>query len=346
MNESMTDVATTTRVAPPVSVLGEQVEGREDTVFLPRWPNRSGKSPKDFLKGAPCYVQGVPRVHRWATCTVALAAVGAVACNGSNAVLNQQAQAHLVAARLRVEFARAAEASNRAVMADTDEASRDAAHEAEQATKDVERDLAAMRPLADRDETELLDRFTERFARYRELDAQILPLSVENTNIKAQRLSFGPVQAAVDAVRQSLDAAGKLAPPKTATAVDALIARATAAVLEIQVIEARHIAESNEAAMTRMESAMKASETSARQAIDTLTPLLPPAAAPQLASARTALDRLIAANTELVALSRRNSNVRSLALSLGKKRAVTAECDELLQQLEDLLARHHFTATR
>ena len=51
-------------------------------------------------------------------------------------------------------------------------------------------------------------------------------------------------------------------------------------------------------------------------------------------------------NAEIVALSRRNSNVRSLALSLGKKRTVTAECDESLQALEDALARHHFAATR
>jgi hypothetical protein len=49
---------------------------------------------------------------------------------------------------------------------------------------------------------------------------------------------------------------------------------------------------------------------------------------------------------EIAALSRRNSNVRSLALSLGKKRTVTAECSDLLRALEETLARHHFAATR
>jgi hypothetical protein len=33
-------------------------------------------------------------------------------------------------------------------------------------------------------------------------------------------------------------------------------------------------------------------------------------------------------------------------LSLGKKRTVTAECDDILQELEDTLAKHHFAATR
>ena len=91
---------------------------------------------------------------------------------------------------------------------------------------------------------------------------------------------------------------------------------------------------------------MAASEGAARKALDTLKGSLPPAAAPQLARAADALGRLTAINAEIVTLSRRNSNVRSLALSLGKKRTVTAECDDILQALEDALASHHFAATR
>jgi hypothetical protein len=117
-------------------------------------------------------------------------------------------------------------------------------------------------------------------------------------------------------------------------------------VLDIQVVEARHIAESDEAAMTRMEAAMTSSQEAARKALESLTRLAPAGAAALLTGASEALDKLIAANTEIVTLSRRNSNVRSLALSLGKKRAVTAECDELLQALEDSLAKHHYAATR
>ena len=54
----------------------------------------------------------------------------------------------------------------------------------------------------------------------------------------------------------------------------------------------------------------------------------------------------MAVNDEIVALSRRNSNVRSLALSLGRKRMVTAECEDELRALEEALAKHEFTATR
>jgi hypothetical protein len=137
-----------------------------------------------------------------------------------------------------------------------------------------------------------------------------------------------------------------MAAAKNASTVDALVARAAAAVLEVQVIQARHIAESDETAMSNMESAMAASETAARKALDSLKGLLPPGAAPQLATTADDLARFTAINAEIVALSRRNSNVRSLALSLGKKRTVTAEGEDLLQALEDALARHHFAATR
>ncbi len=235
-------------------------------------------------------------------------------------------------------------------MADTDEASRAAAHDAEQATQAVDKDTDALRQvlehLGDRDEAELMDKFKARCVQYKALDADILPLAVENTNIKAQRLAFGPAQDAVTAYRQLVDAAAKMAAPANAAAADAAAARGSAAVLDIQVVEARHIAESDEAAMTRMEAAMTASQDAARKALESLTRLAPGGAAALLAGASAALDKLIAANTEIVTLSRRNSNVRSLALSLGKKRAVTAECDDLLQALEDSLAKHHYAATR
>lgn len=283
-------------------------------------------------------------------CAALLAAGSAGCLNGSKAVLSQQAEAHRLSSDLRVQFTRASDASNRAVMADTDEASQAAAHEAEAATKQVEHDIEALHQvltdLSSADELAQLDAFKTRFAEYRKLDEQVLPLAVENTNIKAQRLAFGPVQDAVSAFRESIEKAGRLAPAKNSAAVDALVARAIAAVLEVQVIEARHIAESDEAAMSRMEAAMTASIGTARKALERLKGELPPAAAPSLADAAAALDRVTTTNAEMVALSRRNSNVRSLALSLGRKRTITAECSDLLQQLEETLASRHFSATR
>src|SRR3954453_21208392 len=110
------------------------------------------KAPKKCLNSCAdgaCYGQWmIPRAdHRTAiaAATAWLTAITIAACGGSAAVLNQQAEAHRLSADLRVQFARASDASNRAVMADTDEASRGAAHEAGQATQSVQRDTGTLR---------------------------------------------------------------------------------------------------------------------------------------------------------------------------------------------------------
>src|SRR3954470_12420559 len=109
-----------------------------------------------------------------AAATAWLAAISVAACGGSAAVLNQQAEAHRLSADLREQFARASDASNTAGMADTDQASRGAGHEARQATQSVQRDTETLRTvlqdLGDRDELVQLDRFKARFDEYRKLD--------------------------------------------------------------------------------------------------------------------------------------------------------------------------------
>ena len=52
------------------------------------------------------------------------------------------------------------------------------------------------------------------------------------------------------------------------------------------------------------------------------------------------------ANAEITVLSRRNTNVRSLALTLNEKGKATGACEESLRELKDALAKRGFTATR
>ena len=171
-------------------------------------------------------------------------------------------------------------------------------------------------------------------------------MAVENTNLKAQRLSFGPAQKEADAFRDALESVARASPAKDAWQVKALTATALSAVREIQVLQAPHIAEADDTAMTRLEERMASSEGSARGALQKLAGLLPPASRPQLDSATAALDRFHDVNKQLIVLSRRNSNVRSLALTLGKKRMLTARCEESLHAIQDALSKRAFTGTR
>ena len=144
--------------------------------------------------------------------------------------------------------------------------------------------------------------------------------------MKAQRLAFGPATEAADAFHAALDAAVEAATPAEACRAQELAWRAWAAVLEIRALHPRHIAEPEDAKMTAMEARMTAAAGVARAAVDALGQRLP-AASSQLRSAQAALDRFMALHDEIVDLSRRNSNVRALALSLGRRRVLAADAE-------------------
>jgi hypothetical protein len=280
------------------------------------------------------------------------AAATTFSCSGStpSLVLTDQVEARRLGADIRVQFTMAADAANRAVMADTDEASKAAAEDALKARQQVEQDANGLelilKKLGYTSDLQNLDEFKKQFDEYKKLDDETLDLAVENTNLKAQRLSFTTGQAAVDAFRKALDSLPAVARPNDRTRVEALCARAEAAALGIQVVQARHIAESDDQAMTKMEEQMAQADAAARKELVELRPLIPQAGSSALTDATAALDRLKLVNAEIVQLSRRNTNVRSLALALGQKHSIRAKCEAALQALSDSLALHEFKATR
>lgn len=280
---------------------------------------------------------------------LALFAISAVACD-ENAALERVSRAQHLAADLHVQFSRAADSASKAVLADTDEASVSFARDAEQAKRAVRTDLDALRPLLQQlnltEELGLLERFAGSFATYRELDERILGLAVENTNLKAQRLSFGPAQEAAEAFRQVLQALVPINPGRDGWQVKALEATALLAIRDIQVLQAPHIADADDGSMARIEGRMQASEASARRTLAALAPLVQPASREALTGATAALDRFMAVNAEITALSRRNTNVRSLALSLSEKSQVVSACQDSLDRLRALLATRGLTGRR
>jgi hypothetical protein len=268
---------------------------------------------------------------------VLLAGAAAGCGEDVNVVLQRLSEARQITADLLVQFTKTADAANRAVMADTDEASVAFASEAERATAAIQKDVDTLTPLLQTlgysDETRLLREFNERFAEYHALDRPILDLAVENTNLKAQRLAFGPAQEAANAFRNALKAVPPSAPGKDAWQIEALVARAVTTVREIQVLQAPHIADADE-------------EIEARRSLEALRALTPPASKPHLDAATAALTRFMELNAQIIALSRRNTNVRSLALSLDQKRTITVDCEARLHALQDALAKRGYTGVR
>lgn len=285
--------------------------------------------------------------RRWSSLVIVLSLMAAGGCS-SNLAMFRHLEAIRIATELQAQFVRAADASNKAVMANTDALSAAFARDTEQATQSVQAGIDTLGTLVQdlgySEETHLLQEFSVKFSEYRELDSRILALAVENTNLKAQRLSFGPALQAADAFRDALESLPAAAGERWRAL--AAVSTAVARVREIEAIQAPHIASDSDETMTKLEQRMAAADAAARAALDMLTPLLPSSARARLATARTGLDGFMGLNAEIVALSRRNTNVRSLALTLNDKGKLTTACDERIQALREALGKRQIGGTR
>src|SRR5215831_17486615 len=94
-----------------------------------------------------------------------------------------------------------AEAEKSAVMADTDEASQAFAEQSIQASQNVEKARRELEHIlgGNRQQAQLFQEFTQCWDKLQEVDREVLSLAVQNTNLKALGLSFGP---ATDAIRR------------------------------------------------------------------------------------------------------------------------------------------------
>jgi hypothetical protein len=299
--------------------------------------------------------RGTGRSSGSAIALLALAVVGLVSTSTTSgcsrdSALHELGEAQRLSADLVVQFTKGSDAANRAVMADTDDASATFARQAEQAAQGVQRNADALKPLlvdlGYAEEGRLLEDFARRFNDYRGLDRTILGLAVENTNIKAQRLSFDAAQDSADAFTAAVEAVVPSGNAPSHARIRALAMTALADVREIQVLQARHIAQPEDAVMTRLEERMATAERDVRGALDDLKAAVPQASTSQIVAATASFEAFMKVNAEIVPLSRRNSNVRSLALTLNEKGKLTNACEATLRDLRDALAKRTLGGTR
>ena len=277
---------------------------------------------------------------------LAVVAALAIGCGGPSAI-ERIVEARRLSAELRQEFTSAAAATNRTVMAGETPASATFARQAETATAAVQQKADALKLLLEglgyEDELRLLDQFRGQLEDYRALDRRIHALVLEGSNVKARQLASGPADEAANAVARGVQAAASQAAPANLWQARALGGSVTAAVREIQVLQSRHIPESEMSAMDGFERQMAVAAAAARESLQRLSQI---SSRDAVAPANAALDRFLSVNAEITQLSRRNTNVHALALALGEHGALSVRCEDGLRALQDALARRGFTGTR
>lgn len=241
--------------------------------------------------------------------------------------------------RMRLALASASEAEKSAVMAVTDRESlvfadqaRAAAAEVEQERQELEQLLVSGGTQAEKDD---LAKFSGVFAKFQTIDKELLALAVKNTNIKANTLAFGPAADALTEMDTALShLVAKNAGSADAKSVAMLAFGAQTAALRIQTLLAPHIAEESDKKMDEFEAHMVTDDLEVRKDLDGLVTLLKPGGDPDLNTASSAYARFSDIRTRILALSRENTNVRSLAMSLDQKRKIMFVCQDALATLQ------------
>ena len=245
-------------------------------------------------------------------------------------------------ARMRLTLTSASEAEKSAVLAVTDQDSQTFADQARAATAEVNRNLKELGILlakgGTKAEKDLLAQFSKAFTELQQIDNNLLGLAVKNTNIKAYSLAFGP---AADALKEMDTAFSRLAAKSAGSPEAGKVAQfafgAQAAALRIQTLLAPHIAEENDKKMDELEALMAKEDQQVHKDLDGLASLPKLRGDPDLEKATSNYARFSEIRGRILALSRENTNVRSLAMSLGQKRKALLLCQDVLSALQQAI---------
>jgi hypothetical protein len=248
---------------------------------------------------------------------------------------------------IRIDMIKSVEAEKSAVMANTDEDSIRFAEESRRASEAAENSRLELAELIEAypsaPEKELLQEFDSCWREFRKTDQQVLEFAVQNTNLKAARLSFGAASTAMNEFGRALS---ELISDSTSGAICRLVYEAQTAALRIHVLHAPHIASPDDQEMDGIEAVIRQNDTVVRKSLSDARLLLPPSKKPSLERAEAAYDAFMDFTGRVLEWSRQNTNVKSFELSLNRKRKVTAQCEEILTKLQDAIHSRAFKATR
>jgi len=253
--------------------------------------------------------------------------------------------------RMRINLIRSVDIEKGAVMADTDELSRSLAEESMQAADLVERDRHELSLLIDHDrvdkEMATLREFDGCWTELRKIDKVLLDFAVENSNIKAANLSFTQGSQALGRFKQNLtELMSRYLHRPQYCQILKLASDALTSAAEVHYLHAPHISAANDKEMDRIEADIKQSDEVIRTSLMEMERFLSEGDRPLLQQASDAYKDFQGITAGVLQLSRQNTNIKSFELSLGRKRKVTAQCDEILSNLEGIVRSRAFEATR
>jgi hypothetical protein len=256
-----------------------------------------------------------------------------------------------ILSQMRIDLLKSVEMEKNAVMAHSDQDSMDFANQSRAASANVGQNLNILRSLVaaipSQDEQRLMNEFTTCWAEFGKLDQEILELAVENTNLKAAALSREKGAEAMRKFEQALEDLLQSSPgTQDESRIAGPVSRALIAGLKLYNLHSPHIAEATDEKMDQIEAQMKTEENKVADSFAALSNLAGAESLEALSKAKTAFTEFAAVTAEVIQLSRKNSNVKSMELSFGKKRRIAAQCDTVLAAFQETVHNKTYKATK
>ncbi|MGN6544708.1 MAG: MCP four helix bundle domain-containing protein [Aureliella sp.] len=252
---------------------------------------------------------------------------------------------------VRVAVAAVSEAQNGAIMANADEDTRYFIARAQAAATYVDSNLKdldnTLKKHGNQRQLELMNRVKQAIAEFERLDKQLLELASQNSNRKAYALATGPAAKHLKEMNSVLAhiAATHRETSSSDRPIDRLADETRIAVLQIQVLLLPHIAEEDEKQMDELESQIAREDQKIEKNLDALTALLAQDDPSDVDQARALYADFKKTRAQIISLSRKNTNVRSIALALNEKRKAMLAVEDALGALRQAVESEKIITT-
>jgi hypothetical protein len=252
---------------------------------------------------------------------------------------------------MRIHLLEGIEAEKNAILSITDETSQNFVNRARQATDGVENSRKEIEAIIHQEklpqEIKVLNDFNVCWSQFRKLDETILDLATQNTNFKAQKISSTQGAQEMERFEDSLNHLIHRNTNNTPCNDTVMLSyEALTNALKIYTLHKPHIEEADDKEMDKIEQNIKSYNESARKALGSLHSITDLSDNADLKNAETAYENFMNLTGEILRLSRMNTNIKSAELSLGRKRLVSSQCQEILSTLQETVQTQWFNATR
>ena len=240
---------------------------------------------------------------------------------------------------MRLALSAASEEQNCAVLSASEQASKSYIESASVEIAAFEQNRSELAKLVPKRnveiESRLSNRVDETFLEFQSISDKLSNLALQSSNRKAYALAFGPAMELLHSMDSELaKVADTQADSSSQTTLDVLkmINSARLSGFRIQVLFMPHIAEPSDGKMDELEKKMADEDQVIQQSLVSLGSTLSESAG--IAKVESQYAEFKKIKSEIIRLSRENSDLRSVALALNEKRKAMLACQDALSNLE------------